>query len=121
MFYFGRKFATDGTPDSLAWWNALWQYPGFRHSQRVLTVVWGLGFVGQGVLLGALTAVVSTKTMVGLNSTVPYLCIGLQVLFTIAYSRRSTARGAARAAALSTAAGPATVPGAAGDLPAQQR
>jgi intracellular septation protein A len=97
MFYFGRKFATDGTPDSLAWWNGLWQYAGFRHSQRVLTAVWGLGFVGQGVLLGVLTAMVSTRTMVGLNSTVPYLCIGLQILFTVTYSKRARARGAARA------------------------
>jgi intracellular septation protein A len=112
MFWFGRKFATDGTPESLAWWNSLWRYPGFRHTQRVLTVLWGLSFVGQGVLLGALTAVVSTKTMVGLNSTVPYICIGLMVLFTVVYSRRSAARGAARAAA--ETASPATA------LPAQQ-
>src|SRR5450755_485823 len=30
MFYFGRRFATDGTPASLAWWNGLWRYSGFR-------------------------------------------------------------------------------------------
>ncbi|MGW6782168.1 hypothetical protein [Streptomyces sp. NPDC054987] len=32
MFSFGRKFATDGTPESTAWWNGLWQYEGFRRS-----------------------------------------------------------------------------------------
>src|SRR5262249_5593683 len=34
MFYFGRKFATDGTPEKIAWWNGLWeQYPDFRRGQ----------------------------------------------------------------------------------------
>lgn len=27
MFYFGRKFATDGTAEGLAYWNGLWRYP----------------------------------------------------------------------------------------------
>src|SRR3954468_18208801 len=27
MFYFGRKFATDGSAAGVAAWNALWQYP----------------------------------------------------------------------------------------------
>src|SRR3954467_12377988 len=41
MFYFGRKFATDGTPEGIAYWNGLWQHPGFRSNQRVITIVWG--------------------------------------------------------------------------------
>jgi hypothetical protein len=36
MFYFGRKFATNGTPEGIAWWNGLWQYPGFRRTQRII-------------------------------------------------------------------------------------
>lgn len=26
MFYSGRRFATDGSPERIAWWNGLWQY-----------------------------------------------------------------------------------------------
>jgi hypothetical protein len=46
MFYFGRKFATDGTPASTAWWNGLWQYEGFRRTMTVMTSVWLLVLLG---------------------------------------------------------------------------
>ncbi|MGR6997727.1 hypothetical protein ACU686_05785 [Yinghuangia aomiensis] len=28
MFYFGRKFATDGSEAGVAYWNSMWQYEG---------------------------------------------------------------------------------------------
>jgi hypothetical protein len=55
MFYFGRRFATTGTTSRAAWWNGLWQYPGFRRSQRILTLVWGASLLVEALLQIELT------------------------------------------------------------------
>jgi hypothetical protein len=101
MFYFGRRFATGGQPERLAWWNGLWQYPGFRRTQRVLTAVWGGVLLVEAVLRGVLTYVLTTGTMVVVNNVVPPVVIALLVAFTVTYARRSQAKGARAAAAAS--------------------
>lgn len=45
MFYFGAKFATDGTKAGLAYWNGLWRYPDFRKSQYVVNAMWGIAYL----------------------------------------------------------------------------
>jgi intracellular septation protein A len=97
MFYFGRKFATDGTPEKVAWWNGLWQYEGFRRGQRILTIVWGLAFLGEAVLRIVLSYILSTGTMVVISNTLPYAVLATLIFGTISYGKRRGA--AARAAA----------------------
>jgi hypothetical protein len=104
MFYFGRRFAGGGQPERIAWWNGLWQYPGFRRSQRVLTAVWGSVLLVEAVLRGVLTYVLTTGTMVVVNNVVPPVVIALLVAFTVTYARRSQAKGARAAAAAAAAA-----------------
>ncbi|MEU6281051.1 VC0807 family protein [Streptomyces sp. NPDC047028] len=105
MFYFGRKFATDGTPQMIAWWNGMWQYPGFRLVQRNLTLVWGLTFIVEAVVRVVLVYQLPHSQMVTVNSVLPYAVIGALVYWTMAYARRASARGrAATAAAQATAA-----------------
>ncbi|MEU9076623.1 VC0807 family protein [Kitasatospora sp. NPDC004745] len=99
MFYFGRKFATDGTPEMVSWWNGMWQYPGFRRVQRNLTIVWGTAFVLEAVLRIALVYTMSHGTVVTVNSILPYAVLGGLVYFTIAYAKRAGARGRAQAEA----------------------
>jgi hypothetical protein len=95
MFYFGRRFATGGSAEKIAWWNGLWQYPGFRRTQRVLTLVWGVTLLGEAVLRGVLAFVLPVGTMVVINSVLPPVVIALLVVFTITYAKRSQARAAA--------------------------
>jgi hypothetical protein len=95
MFYFGRRFATGGTPERIAWWNGLWQYAGFRRTQRVLTLVWGVVLLSEAVLRGVLAYALPVSTMVVVNSVLPPVVIALLVLFTITYAKRSQARAAA--------------------------
>ncbi|MDH6137647.1 hypothetical protein P3T37_007080 [Kitasatospora sp. MAA4] len=99
MFYFGRKFATDGTPAAVAWWNGLWQFPGFRTVQRNLTIGWGVGYLAEAALRIALVYTLSTSAMVTVNNVLPYVVTGGLVFWTISYARRAQARGAAAAAA----------------------
>ncbi|WP_166641375.1 VC0807 family protein [Amycolatopsis sp. SID8362] len=91
MFYFGRKFATDGTPERVAWWNGLWQFEGFRRGQRMLTVVWGASFLAEAALRIALTYVLPTEVMVVLNSVLPLVVMAALITGTIAYGKRRAA------------------------------
>jgi uncharacterized membrane protein len=100
MFYFGRKFATDGTPERIAWWNGLWQYPDFRRGQRVLTTVWGVAFLGEAVLRILLSLMLPVSTMVVISNTLPYAVLAALIFGTVRYGRRSAERGRARAVAL---------------------
>ncbi|WP_145905077.1 VC0807 family protein [Kitasatospora viridis] len=98
MFYFGRKFATDGTPEQVAWWNGLWQFEGFRTVQRNLTIGWGVGMLVEAVVRIACVYSLSHGTVVTVNSVLPYAFTGVLVFWTMSYARRAQARGAARAA-----------------------
>jgi hypothetical protein len=98
MFYFGRRFATGGTPERIAWWNGLWQYAGFRRTQRVLTLVWGVAWLGEAVVRGILAFVLPVGTVVVINSVLPPVITALLIVFTITYAKRSQARAAAVAA-----------------------
>jgi hypothetical protein len=95
MFYFGRRFATGGSAERITWWNGLWQYAGFRRTQRVLTLVWGVTLLGEAVLRGVLAFVLPVGSMVVINSVLPPVVFALLVVFTFAYAKRSQARAAA--------------------------
>lgn len=71
MFYFGRKFATDGTPEAVAWWNGLWEFPGFRRVQRNLTIGWGAAYVVEAAVRVVLVYSLSRAVMVTVNNVLP--------------------------------------------------
>ncbi|WP_344031599.1 VC0807 family protein [Streptomyces luteireticuli] len=98
MFYLGRRFATDGTPEGLARWNGLWQYPGFRRTQYVMTAVWGVAFLLEAVVRVVLTYVLPTGAMVVVNNALPAVVVALLVAWTIRTGKRRRAEAAARAA-----------------------
>jgi intracellular septation protein A len=100
MFYFGRKFATDGTPAGVAWWNGLWRYPGFRRTQRVINLVWGGAFLAESLTRIGLTYVVSTSAMVLVNAVLPLAVVAGLVSWTVVYGRRARAAAGHRADAV---------------------
>ena len=99
MFYFGRKFATDGSPEKVAWWNGLWQYEGFRRGQRVLTVVWGGAFLGEALVRVVLGLFLPVSTMVVINNVLPYVVLAALVFGTTTWGRRQQAARERAAAA----------------------
>ncbi|MFG2893381.1 VC0807 family protein [Streptomyces sp. NPDC048248] len=98
MFYFGRKFATDGTPESTAWWNGMWQYEGFRRTMTVMTSVWGVAYLAEAGVRIALAYVVDTGAMVVISPAMAYGVLGLLSVWTALYAKRSQAAGERRAA-----------------------
>ncbi|MFE1381510.1 VC0807 family protein [Streptomyces sp. NPDC058740] len=105
MFYFGRRFSTDGSAESHAWWNGLWQFEGFRSVMRRMTVVWGLAYLVEATARVALSYTLSVDAMVVVNPFLIYGTLGLLVLWTIRTAKRGRAEGAARAEAAALAAG----------------
>lgn len=92
MFYFGRRFATSGIPERIDWWNGLWQYQGFRRSQRLLTVVWGVALAGSAGICIALTFALSVSVMVVVMNVVPYVVLALLIVGTTWYGKRAQRR-----------------------------
>ncbi|MEU3397406.1 VC0807 family protein [Streptomyces filamentosus] len=110
MFYFGRKFATDGTPESTAWWNGLWQWEGFRSTMRTMTLVWGVAYVAEALARIVLAYVLPTGTMVAVSPVMIYGVLGALGLWTAWFGRRRAAEGERRQAeaAAAEAAGATT-------------
>lgn len=100
MFYFGRKFATDGSAEAIAYWNGLWQYPSFRHNQRVISWVWGVAFLAEAGLRVALTYTLTTSEMAVVSSVMPLVVVAALVTWTVSYGRRARAAALKRAAAV---------------------
>lgn len=96
MFYFGRKFATDGSPAGQAAWESFWpKSPTFRRSTRVMTVVWGVVFLAEaGVRVGAAYTLPIT-TVAGLSAVVPLVVVGLLMAWTFFYGARTRPRSRA--------------------------
>lgn len=92
MFYFGRRFATNGIPAHIDWWDGLWQYQGFRRGQRMLTAVWGLALAGSAGICIALTFALSVDVMVVVMNVVPYAVLALLIAFTVWFGRRAQRR-----------------------------
>lgn len=95
-FYFGRRFATDGTPESSRWWDGLWRYPAFRRSQRVITAVWGVAFVADAVLRVWLVLVLPVSAGAIVSPLLVVAAIATAMTITISIGRRTRrAAGAA--------------------------
>lgn len=92
MFYFGRRFATNGDPARIDWWNGLWQYPGFRRSQRMLTTVWGGTLLVTSAVIIWLTYVLSVSIMVNVTNIAPYVVLAVLIFGTTVYGRRAGRR-----------------------------
>jgi len=97
MFYFGRQFATGGEPHRIAYWDGLWQYASFRHVQRVMTAVWGIGFVLEAAVRGALVFALSVSVFLVVSPLMVYAVLFGLIFWTIRYGRTMARRGRAMA------------------------
>jgi hypothetical protein len=93
MFYFGRYFATADDPTKAAHFNAMWQYPYFRQVMQVITLVWGVAYVGEFVLRVVLVYRLTINQVLAISPVVfNAITIGV-VLWTFAYARHARQRG----------------------------
>ena len=90
---------------------SLWQYEGFRHIFRIITAVWGVGFLLEAALRVAIVYNTSTSTALSLSKVMPYVWVGIFMAWTVAYGRHQKKKGQrimAAAAATAAVEGPGT-------------
>ncbi|GAC1616781.1 MAG: hypothetical protein NVS4B7_09180 [Ktedonobacteraceae bacterium] len=94
-FYFARQFATGNVPERVAWFNSLWQYPGFRFSMRLTAVVWGVGFMLEVIVRLILVFTLTIPQFLILSPFVFYGFLGAIMLWTFLYTRKGRKRAEA--------------------------
>jgi intracellular septation protein A len=87
---------------------SLWQYEGFRHIFRIITAVWGVGFLLEAALRVAIVYNTSTGTALSLSKVMPYIWAGIFVAWTVAYGRYQGKKGERMMAAAAAVEGPGT-------------
>jgi hypothetical protein len=92
-FYFARHFATGNNPENIRWFDSLWQYQQFQHTMRVITIVWGIGFLFEAALRTYLVMVLSIEQFLLISPFVLYGIIGVLVVWMFLYSRQGRKRG----------------------------
>jgi hypothetical protein len=95
LFYIGRQFAAGDDPAASARYDALWERPAFRTSQRVLTVAWGAWGFAQAAVRTVLTAALPIGAVLAVWPLVDLLITVLLVSWSISYSRRAARAEAA--------------------------
>ncbi len=83
---------------------SLWQYQGFRRIFRIITAVWGAGFLLEAALRVAIVYNTPPGTALSISKVMPYIWVGIFMAWTFAYGRHQGKKGQ-RAMAAATAAG----------------
>jgi intracellular septation protein A len=103
MFSFALEFTGPDTAKGREM-TTLWQYDGFRQVFRVITVVWGIGFLVEAALRVVIVYSTSTGTALASSKVTPFLWAGILSAWTVAYGTRQRKKGERLAAAAATAA-----------------
>jgi len=77
----------------------LWDYEGFRRVFRVITVVWGCGFLLEAALRVLIVYTTSTGAALTLSKITPFVFVAIFTAWTIGYGRYQRRKGERMAAA----------------------
>ena len=86
MFYLGRQVSTRDDPVAEAEWNARWELPRFRRIMRLITAVWGIGYMLEVVARVITAYTLPPLTVIGIAPILTYGTLGALMTWTIAYS-----------------------------------
>ena len=92
-FYIFRYFVSGNDPERTAAFDANWQYALFRSYIRIVTIVWGVTYLGEFILRLILVYNLSIPQFLAISPFIFYgITIGV-IAFTIAYGNRTRRRG----------------------------
>ncbi len=94
MFYFGRQFMAGNDPVRLAEFNTQWQYPYARFVHYVITIGWGVAFVGEFILRVALVYTLPAVVVLAVSPVILGTLTTAAIFLTFAYVRYAKQRGA---------------------------
>lgn len=92
MFGLGLEFTG---PDSAQGqeMTRLWQYEGYRRVFRIITAVWGVGFLVEAALRVVVVYSTSTGTALAVSNVTPFVWAGALSAWTVAYGLRQKKKG----------------------------
>ncbi|MGH3195895.1 MAG: VC0807 family protein [Streptosporangiaceae bacterium] len=115
IFRFALEFMGGDTPRGRDF-SALWRYPGFRHTFRLFTVVWGVTYLAEAAARVVIVETTSTATALTVSKFMPYVVGAGLAVWMVLYGRRAKRIGEQLAAA---AADAGNAPADAGNAPAE--
>jgi len=105
IYRFAHEFMGPDTPKGREF-TMYWQHAGFRHTFRVMTVVWGLAYLAEAGARVVIVEMTSASTALAISKFMPYAVAGLLVAWMWAYGQMSK-RKAERQQAAAQAVAPA--------------
>ena len=97
MFSFALEFTGPDTASGREM-TRLWQYDGYRRIFRIITVVWGLGFLAEAAIRVIIVYNTSTGTALVSSKVTPFVFGAILSAWTVAYGARQKKKGERRAA-----------------------
>jgi hypothetical protein len=117
MYRLAVEFIGPDTPKGQEF-TGLWQYAEFRRVFRVVTVVWGVGYLAEAVARVVIVQNTSTGSALAISKVLPYAVAAVLTAWTIGYGTYHKRQGERLAAAAEAAAAAASTAAAdAGDRP----
>ncbi len=92
MFYFAHESMGRDTPKGRDFADR-WQYPGFRHAFRLMTVVWGLTFLAVAAAHIVIVETQSAGTALSISKVLPYVVLAILIAWTVMYAKRGQRQG----------------------------
>ena len=102
IYRFAIEFIGADTPKGRDF-ESLWRYPGFRHTFRLFTVVWGVTYLAEAAARVIIVETTSTATALTVSKVMPYVVSAALVAWMIAYGRHARREGERIAVAQGTA------------------
>jgi hypothetical protein len=91
MFSVALEFTGPGTAKGREM-TRLWQYEGYRRVFRIITAVWGAGFLLEAALRVVIVDNTSTGTALAISKVTPFLFAAILSAWTVAYGTRHKKR-----------------------------
>ena len=92
MFHFAQESMGRDTPKGRDFADR-WQYPGFRHAFRLMTVVWGVTYLAVAATHIAIVETQSAGTALSISKVLPYPVLAILIAWTVAYAKRGQRQG----------------------------
>ena len=91
LYRFAIEFMGEDSPKGIAFADR-WQYEGFRHVFRAMTVVWGVAYLIEAATRIVIVESTSTGEAFTLSKVTPYLFLVILAAWTVSYGVRSKRR-----------------------------
>jgi hypothetical protein len=87
FFYFTRYFSAGNDPARVEAYDRLIEFPGGRHTFRVLSLVWGMGLVAEATFRMILAGLLHTGTFLAVSPFITASTVGSLFAFTVVYTK----------------------------------